>query len=153
MSNKPLLLACCLDHASVVDFPKPQTKRIRRSVPLPHRVSDFKRIPHDDECFQFRQKVLPERQCQTVARILPTPDACRIKSFDQQPRFHTQRIKPGACEILVSLWRQIPGAAEFIQQFVVQRHEPQMFPETLGVIGLRWHQFAFWPQVEPASMQ
>jgi hypothetical protein len=153
MSNEPLVPACCLDQASVVDFPKSQTKRIRRSVSLPHRVSDFQWITHDDERFQPGQKILPKRQRQTVARILPAPDACGSKSFDQQLRFQTQWVKPGLREILVSLRRQIPGTAELIQQFVIQRHEPQMFPEAIRVIGLRGHQFILWTQVEAASTQ
>ena len=153
MSNKPLLLADRFNHALAVDFPKPQTKRVRRSVPLPHRVRDFKRITHNDDRFQPGQELPPKRKRQTVARILPAPNACRGKSFDQHLCFHPQRIKLRSCEVLVSFWRQIPGAAKFIQQFVVQRHKPQMFPETLGVISLGRHQFALWAQVKPASMQ
>ena len=56
-------------------------------------------------------------------------------------------------EMLPSFGRQIPGAAEVIQQFLVERHEPQMFPETIGVINLRGHQLAFWAQVKAASVQ
>jgi hypothetical protein len=55
-------------------------------------------------------------------------------------------------EVLLSLGRQIPGAAELIQQFLVERHEPHMFPETIWVISLRGHQCVFWTQIKAASV-
>jgi hypothetical protein len=56
-------------------------------------------------------------------------------------------------KVLVSLRRKIPSAAQFIEHFVVKRHEAKIFPKAIGVIGLRGHQIAFWAQVEAASMQ
>ena len=54
MSNQPILFACRLHDALVVDFPKTQTKRIGSSVSLFHRMGDFQWIAHHDECFHAR---------------------------------------------------------------------------------------------------
>ena len=62
MSDEPLFSSRRFDQPSVIDFPKAQTKRIRRSISLAHRVSDFERITHDDQRFQPRQEALPKRQ-------------------------------------------------------------------------------------------
>src|SRR5215475_487778 len=112
MSNEPVWFARCLDQTSVVDFPKAQPKRIGSAVSLFHRVGDFQWIAYHDECFHPRQQVLPEWQCQTVARIFPAPDMCRIKALNQVPRFHAQGIELATRKVLLSLWRQIPSATE-----------------------------------------
>src|SRR6266540_3927139 len=56
-------------------------------------------------------------------------------------------------EGLVSFRRQIPGAAELVQQFIVKRHEPKMFPEPIRVISLCGHQFIPRTEVEAAGVQ
>ena len=153
MRDEPVFFIHRFDHTPIIDFPETQTERIGGSVSLPHRVRCFQRIAHHDERFQSGQNVQPERQCQTVARIFPAPHACRIKSFDQQFGFHAQRIQARVFEVFVNPRRQIPRAAKSIQQFVVYRHEPEMFPEALWIIGLRGHQCAFRTKVEPAGVQ
>ena len=153
MRDQPLLLAGRLDQAPVIDFPKPQPKRIRSSVSLLHGVGDFQRIAHHDERLHAGQQVLPKRQCQTVARIFPAPETCRTEPFNEQPGFHPQRIQSRMFEGLVSFRWEIPCATELVQQFIIQRNEPKMFPKTIGVIGLRRHQFVFWTEVEATDLQ
>ena len=153
MRDQPLLLARRLDQALVIDFPKPQPKRIRSSVSLLHGVGDFQRIAHHDERLHAGQQVLPKRQCQTVARIFPAPETCRIERFNEQLRFHPQTIQSRMLEGLVSFRWEVPCAAELIQQFIIQRSEPKVFPKTIGVIGLRRHQFVFWTEVEATDVQ
>ena len=74
MCNESVFPVCCLNQALVVDFPEPQTKRIGSSVSFLHRVRDFEWIAHRDQSFQPGQQVLPERQRQTVAGVLPAPE-------------------------------------------------------------------------------
>ena len=62
MSNERFSAIRGLDQARVVNFPKPQAERIRGSVPLAHRVSDFQGVAHDDERFQSEEKIPPERE-------------------------------------------------------------------------------------------
>ena len=49
------------------------------------------------------------------------------------------------------LWREMPCAAERIYQFLVERDEPEMLPEAIRVVDLRWHPRFFWTQVKAAS--
>jgi hypothetical protein len=62
-------------------------------------------------------------------------------------------IQPRLCEVLVSFWRQIPRAAELIQQLIIERDKPQMFLEPVRVIRLLWHQLRFGAELEPAAME
>ena len=153
MGNESLLPIYCLDQSAVIDFPQPQTERIRASISFPHRVGDLERVPHHDKGFKFRQQLLPERQSQAIAGVFPAPHTCGIKSFDQQPRFQMQRIQSRARKALVSSRRQIPGPTKLMQQFIVECHKSQVFPETIRVIGLRRHQFVLCAQVESAGVQ
>jgi len=45
----------------------------------------------------------------------------------------------------------MPCAAERIYQFLVERDEPEMLPEAIRVVDLRWHPRFFWTQVKAAS--
>ena len=110
-------------------------------------------ISHDKDRAQLRDDRAPERKSQAIAWVFPTPRRTRIELLYQKLGLGAQRLEAFIAEVFLNLWWQIPGAAQFIQQFVVQRHEPQMFPETIGVIGLRGHQLVFWAQIEAASMQ
>jgi hypothetical protein len=49
------------------------------------------------------------------------------------------------------LWREMPCAAERIYQFFIERDGPEMLPEAIRVVDLRWHQRFFWTQVKAAS--
>ena len=48
------------------------------------------------------------------------------------------------------LCREMP-CAERIYQFLVERDEPEMLPEAIRVVDLRWHQRFFWTRVKAAS--
>src|SRR5205814_7032860 len=99
------------------------------------------------------QKILPKRQRQTVARIFPAPKTCRIELFNEESRFHPQRIQSRMLERLIRFRWQIPCAAELIQQFIIQRNEAKVFPKTIGVIGLCRHQLLFWTEVETTGVK
>src|ERR1051325_1721063 len=131
MSNKPLVLACYFDQATVVNLPQTQAKGIRGSVALSHGVGGLQWIAHHDHRFQFGHEILPERQRQAVARIFPAPDIRRTKPLNQKPALHAQGVDTWHVgKFLVSSWRKVPRATECLEQLVIQRDKAQMFPES-----------------------
>src|SRR5579884_278774 len=116
-------------------------------------MSDLQGVANHDDGFKAWQKLKPEGQGQTVAGIFPTPECCRLKSLDQHACLHPQRVEPWACKILIGRRRQVPRPAQFVQQLVVERYEPEMFPKAVRIIGLRWHQLFLRTEVKSAGVE
>src|SRR5262249_24317228 len=116
-------------------------------------ISDLERIPDDYDRLKIREQGLPERQSETIARILPTPDWLFGKTLNQKLRLCSQGHETAVVKVSVTQWRQIPGSAQRIQDLVVKLNKTEVFPKAVGIVSGRRHQLIVRAQVKAAAVE
>ncbi|MEO8044478.1 MAG: hypothetical protein ABI674_06190 [Spartobacteria bacterium] len=144
---------CLRKQTAVIDFPKPQTQGIRRSIALIHGISDLQRISDDDDRLQIREQGLPERKGETIARIFPTPDRFFGKLLEQKESLAPHGLQILARKIVLVAGWQVPGRADRVQDFIIQPNETKMLPKSVRVIVRCRHQVALRSKVKPAAVE
>src|SRR5204863_636686 len=109
------------------------------------------RVPETDDDLERAGGLLPEREGDARARVLPAPRLAAGERLHELLGFRLERgdvvaLEPAGGE----LWRRVPAAAESGQQALVQLDEPEVLAEAGRVVGLRRHQVALRPEMEAA---
>src|SRR4051812_3909726 len=111
-------------------------------------------MPHTDHDLELRHELLPERQREAVARILPAPRLMLAETLDHLTptglQWNKSRFVP---PVLRERDGTIPASAELVENLVVHVDEAGVLPVPLGVVRGGRNQFRLRAQIHAHDVQ